>query len=146
MKAVNRLMGGAAVVAFLALASAMPAKAQFGGGAGGEDMMTQMAPMLDMMKAKMGKKRFTMLMQTMGPMMSKMMDGGGGMGGGMGGLGGMMGGGSAMGFSDFGGGIGGGNIMGMMGSSEMMGMLPQMMSMANIGGGKSHRRARKHNR
>ena len=51
-------------------------------------MMTQMAPMLEMMKAKMGKRRFAMMMQTMGPMMSRMMEGGGG-----GGLGGMMGGG-----------------------------------------------------
>ena len=50
-------------------------------------MMTQMAPMLEMMKAKMGKRRFGMMMQTMGPMMSRMMEGGGG------GLGGMMGGG-----------------------------------------------------
>jgi hypothetical protein len=30
-------------------------------------MMTQMAPMLEMMKAKMGKRRFAMMMQTMGP-------------------------------------------------------------------------------
>ena len=45
---------------------------------GGEDMMTQMAPMLEMMKAKMGKRRFAMMMQTMGPMMSRMMEGGGG--------------------------------------------------------------------
>ena len=45
---------------------------------GGNDMMTQMAPMLEMMKAKMGKRRFAMMMQTMGPMMSQMMDGGGG--------------------------------------------------------------------
>src|SRR5258705_10526307 len=57
-----------------------PARAQFGGfgGAGGGDMMTQVAPMLEMMKAKMGKRRFGMMMQTMGPMMSQMMDGGGG--------------------------------------------------------------------
>jgi hypothetical protein len=40
-------------------------------------MMTQMAPMLEMMKARMGKRRFAMLMQTMGPMMSRMMDNGG---------------------------------------------------------------------
>ena len=52
-------------------------------------MMTQMAPMLEMMKAKMGKRRFAMMMQTMGPMMSGMMEGGrrhfGGMMGGGGG-------------------------------------------------------------
>ena len=58
----------------------MPAKAQFAGvwgGGGGGDMMTQMAPMLEMMKAKMGKRRFGMMMQTMGPMMGQMMEGGG---------------------------------------------------------------------
>ena len=63
-------------------------------------MMTQMAPMLEMMKAKMGKRRFAMMMQTMGPMMSRMMEGGGG------GLGGMMGGGgmpAAYGGGGFGG-------------------------------------------
>ena len=53
--------------------------------------MTQMAPMLEMMKAKMGKKRFGALMQTMGPMMSRMTEGGGG------GLGGLMGGGGIAG-------------------------------------------------
>ena len=65
-------------------------------------MMTQMAPMLEMMKAKMGKRRFAMMMQTMGPMMSRMMEGGGG------GLGGMMGGGGIPG--GFGGGYGGGYV------------------------------------
>ena len=86
----------------------MPAKAQFaglGGGSGGEDMMTQMAPMLEMMKAKMGKRRFAMMMQTMGPMMSRMMENGGG------GLGGMMGGGGFPGGipAGIGGGYGGKN-------------------------------------
>src|SRR5271168_2318880 len=86
----------AALLLMLSLASA-PARAQLAGfgGAGGGDMMTQMAPMLEMMKAKMGKRRFAMMMQTMGPMMGQMMEGGGGglggmMGGGGGGLGGMM--------------------------------------------------------
>ena len=51
--------------------------------------MTQMAPMLEMMKAKMGKRRFGQMMQTMGPMMSRMMEnGGGGFGGMPGGFGG----------------------------------------------------------
>ena len=68
----------AALALLLAVATAAPAKAQFGGGGGGKDMMPQMDPMLEMMKAKMGKKRFAMMMQTMGPMMSSMMDGGGG--------------------------------------------------------------------
>jgi hypothetical protein len=132
-------------------------------------MMTQMAPMLEMMKAKMGKRRFAMMMQTMGPMMSKMMDGGGGGMGGMGGFGGM-GGGIPGGFEsmigDGGGympggytpggympqgapmgagmGMGGGSdIMGMLGGGggELMGMIPQLMRMANFGGG--HRRHRR---
>jgi hypothetical protein len=77
-----------------------------------------------MMKAKMGKKRFAMLMQTAGPMMSNMMEGGGG------GLGGMLGGG------DLGGGFGGGgDFMSMLGNSGMVAMLPQMMSMIDTGGG-----------
>ena len=78
--------------------------------------MAQMAPMLEMMKAKMGKRRFAMLMQTMGPMMSQMMQGGGfgGMGGG--GFGGMIPGGYA----------GGGDVMGMIGGfggDDIMSML-----------------------
>ena len=116
-------------------------------------MMTQMAPMLEMMKAKMGKKRFTMLMQTAGPMMSNMMEGGGG------GLGGMLGGGGfGGGFGGLGGGGftnagymsgdvyqsagGGGDIMGFLGGSGMTAMLPQMMSMINTGG-RTGRRAKK---
>ncbi len=67
----------AATLLLLFTLTTMPARAQFAGGAGGADMMTQMAPMLEMMKAKMGKRRFAMLMQTMGPMMGRMMDGGG---------------------------------------------------------------------
>jgi hypothetical protein len=109
-------------------------------------MMTQMAPMLEMMKARMGKRRFAMMMQTMGPMMGQMMEGGGGGGfGGMmggGGMGGMLGGGGIPG--GFGG--GGGDIMGMLGGGgagggEMMSMIPQLMRMANFGGG--HRRHRR---
>jgi hypothetical protein len=128
-----------------------PAKAQFagfggGGGGGGGDMMTQMAPMLEMMKARMGKRRFAMMMQTMGPMMGQMMEGGGGGMGGMlgggGGFGGMLGGGA--GYVPEGMGMGGGNIMGMLGGGgggEMMSMIPQLMRMANFGGG--HRRHRR---
>ena len=98
-------------------------------------MMTQMAPMLEMMKAKMGKRRFAMMMQTMGPMMSRMMEGGGG-----GGLGGMMGGGGIPG------GLGGGDVMGMLGGGgggELMSMVPQLMRMANVGGGRHGRRHRR---
>jgi hypothetical protein len=103
-------------------------------------MMTQMAPMLEMMKAKMGKRRFASMMQTMGPMMGQMMGadgGGGGFGGGGFGGGGFGGGG-------FGGLGGGGDIMGMLGGSgggELMSMIPQVMRMANFGGG--HRRHRR---
>jgi hypothetical protein len=96
-------------------------------------MMTQMAPMLEMMKKKMGKKRFAALMQTMGPMMSRMTENGGG---GFGGLGGMMGGG---GIPSFGGGTGGFNIGGI-GGGELMSMVPQLVSLANIGGGRHGRR------
>jgi hypothetical protein len=104
-------------------------------------MMTQMAPMLEMMKAKMGKRRFAMLMQTMGPMMDG--GGGGGFGGMMGGGGGIPGGlGGMMGGM---GGFGGGDIMGMIGGGggggDMMSMIGPLMRMANFGGG--HRRHRR---
>ena len=98
-------------------------------------MMTQMAPMLEMMKARMGKRRFAMMMQTMGPMMSRMMEGGGG-----GSLGGMMGGGGIPG------GLGGGDVMGTLGGGgggELMSMVPQLMRMANVGGGRHGRRHRR---
>lgn len=141
-----------AVALLLAVVMAAPAKAQFGGG---EDTMAQFAPMLEMMKAKMGKKRFAMLMQTAGPMMSNMMEGGGGGlggmlgggglggGGGIGGLGGI----SPAGFGgdlggDLGGFGGGGDIMGMIGGSGMVAMLPQMMSLINAGEGRKVRRKR----
>lgn len=153
----------AAVLLFSTLSSA-PAKAQmagFGGG-GGEDMMTQLAPMLEMMKAKMGKRRFAMLMQTMGPMMSQMMEGGGGFGGmmgggGGGGFGGLANGGGYGGMipGGYGGGIpggyGGGDISGMTGGygggvnmGQIMSMIGPMMQMANFGGGGIHRRHRHH--
>src|SRR5262249_59726326 len=57
------------------LAGAAPAHAQFGGSMDMNQMQQQFTPMLEMMKRKMGKKRFGQLMQTMGPMMSQMMDG-----------------------------------------------------------------------
>jgi hypothetical protein len=157
MRGADKVICQAAAVLLLFSISSVPAKAQFlGGGAGGEDMMTQMAPMLEMMKAKMGKRRFAMLMQTMGPMMSRMMENGGG------GLGGLMGGGGNFrdGFEapNYGytpmaggtmpvgiGGMGGGDIMGMLGGtggSDMMAMIPQLMRLANTGGG-GHRRHRR---
>jgi hypothetical protein len=85
----------------------------------------------------MGKRRFAALMQTMGPMMSRMTENGGG---GLGGLGGMMGGG---GIPSFGGGYGatsGGFNLGGIGAGELMSMIPPLMSMANVGGGRHGRR------
>lgn len=149
---IKTMCQAAALVLLLAVAATAPAKAQFGGNGGGEDMMTQFAPMLEMMKAKMGKKRFAMLMQTAGPMMGKMMEGGGGFGGlGGGGFGGGIGGGdfgsmlggiSPVGMTggDIGFASGGGDVMSMMGGSGMMTMLPQMMSMINTGSGRHGRR------
>jgi hypothetical protein len=88
------------------------------------------------MKAKMGKRRFAMMMQTMGPMMSQMMEGGGMGGGGIPG-GGYIPQGLGMG--------GGGDAMGMLGGGggELMGMIPQLMRMANFGGAGHHRRHRR---
>ncbi|MCP3393074.1 hypothetical protein NLM27_30440 [Bradyrhizobium sp. CCGB12] len=154
MRGADKVICQAATVLLLFSVASTPAKAQFlgGGGAAGEDMMTQMAPMLEMMKAKMGKRRFAMLMQTMGPMMSRMMENGGG---GLGGLsGGNLGGFGAPnygGYTPMGGGympagiggVGGGDIMGMLGGSgggDMMAMIPQLMRLANVGGGGGHRR------
>lgn len=120
------------VAVALCFASA-PAKAQFGMD---ENSMQQFAPMLEMMKQKMGKRRFAQLMQTMGPMMMQMQGQGGfgsGFGGGMGGFGG--------GFGD-GGGIpmmgGGGFDMG-----QMMGMIGSMKGLMGGGRKKGRRVARR---
>ena len=132
-----------AVLLSLFALTSVPAKAQFGGGAGGGDMMTQMAPMLEMMKAKMGKRRFGRMMQTMGPMMSGMMENGGGFGGMAGGFGG----GSGFAPQAYGMGMGGGDVMGMLGGAgggDMMSMIPQLMQMANVGGGRYGHRRRRH--
>ena len=56
MMGTDKLVCQAAALLVLFALTLTPAKAQFGGGGGGQDMMTQMAPMLEMMKAKMGKK------------------------------------------------------------------------------------------
>jgi hypothetical protein len=108
-------------------------------------MMTQMAPMLEMMKAKMGKRRFAMMMQTMAPMVSQMMQGGrGGLGGMTGGIPGGFGSGAA--YADgYGMGFGGDDFMGSLGNGgggELMSMIPQLMRMASFGGGHGHRRHR----
>ena len=131
MTGAHRLACQIATLLLLLTVTPLPAKAQFGGGGGGGgDMMTQMAPMLEMMKAKMGKRRFAAMMQTMGPMMSRMMEnGGGGFGGG-----------------GIPGSFGGGDFTGMLGGSgggELMSMIPQVMQMANLGGGHRHRRHRR---
>jgi hypothetical protein len=129
----------AATLLLVATFAATPAKAQFGGsaaGSGGEDMMTQMAPMLEMIKAKMGKRRFAALMQTVGPMMGRMMENGsfnGMMGGGFGG-------GTSYAPNAYG--MGGGDMMGMLGANggELMDMIPQLMRLADLGGGGGHHR------
>jgi hypothetical protein len=115
-------------VALLMLCTALPrpAHAQFAGDSGFEQMQ-QFAPMLEMMKKKMGKKRFAMLMRTMGPMMSKMMDSqGSGFGGGFGGFGGDMG------------GFDMSSMAGMMNFQDIAGMV-QMFD----GGGRIHHRHHK---
>ncbi|WP_454633223.1 hypothetical protein [Bradyrhizobium cenepequi] len=154
MTGADKVMCQAATLLLLFALTTVPAKAQLGGmmgGGGGGDMMAQMAPMLEMMKAKMGKRRFAMLMQTMGPMMSRMMEGGGGFGGMMGGGGipGGFGGGADMPDSygvNMGGYGAGGDIMGMLGGSggsELMSMIPQLMRLANVGGGHGRRHRRR---
>ena len=157
MTGADKIICQAATLLVLFALTLTPAKAQFGDRGGGQDMMTQMAPMLEMMKAKMGKRRFAALMQTMGPMMSRMTENGGGLGG----LGGMMGGGRFPGGFGGGyapegsgvttggmniGGFGGGNVMGMLGGAgggELMSMIPQLMRVANVGGGRHGRRHRR---
>jgi hypothetical protein len=145
MNGADKAASRVAVLLLLFALTSVPAKAQFGGGAGGGDMMTQMAPMLEMMKAKMGKRRFGQMMQTMGPMMSGMMENGGG---GFGGMTGGFGGGSGFAPQGYGMGMGGGDFMGMLGGAgggDMMRMIPQLMQMGNFGGGRyGHHRRRRH--
>lgn len=86
----RRLVGTAFMLGIAAavIGAPAPARAQFAGGG-----MEQFAPMLEMMKSRMGKRRYGQLMRTVGPMMADMMDksGGGfgisGLGGGRGGYG-----------------------------------------------------------
>jgi hypothetical protein len=104
MNPVFKLACPLALAIALALPS-VPAHAQFGG-----DQMKQFAPMIGMMKKKMGRKHYGHLMHTVGPMMARMMQQGGG-GGGFGGLGG-----GSLG-SLGGGGLGGmGDLSGLIGS------------------------------
>lgn len=81
MSALTKLACPLAIFATFAFAPA-PAHAQFEG-AGDQmaqfaPMMEQLAPMLQMMKGKIGKKRMGQMMQMVGPMMSSMMASGGG--------------------------------------------------------------------
>ncbi len=142
MTGADKLACQAATLLLLFTLTCVPAKAQFAGLGGGDGggMMTQMAPMLEMMKAKMGKRRFGMMMQTVGPMASRMMQNGGG------GFGGALGGGIPGGFgggATYADNTGGGfnSMLGGAGGSEMMSMLPQLVRIANVGGG--HRRHRR---
>ena len=61
-------------LAVLLLGMSTPARAQV---AGANDLQTmeQFAPMLEMMKRQMGKKRFGQLMQTVGPIMDQVTTG-----------------------------------------------------------------------
>jgi hypothetical protein len=125
----------AAALLLLFTLTAQPAKAQFAGfgGGGGGDMMTQMAPMIEIMKAKMGKRRFGQMMQTMGPMMSRMTQNGGG---GFGGTPGGFDGGSGFATQAYGMSAGGDFMIG--GGGEMMSMIPQLIQMAHFGGGRAY--------
>ena len=72
MKGADKLICQAAAMFLLFALGSAPANAQFGSGGGGvaaavQDMMTQMAPMLEMMKAKMGKRRFASVDADHGP-------------------------------------------------------------------------------
>lgn len=123
----RKMIGGVAAVALFCVVAASPTRAQFGGG--DTDMMTTFAPMLEMMKAKMGKRRFARLMQTVGPVMSQMMERDSG------GFGGLMSG--AVGSS-----FGGGDVVGAIGGSQMIGMLPQMISLIEMDRPRRKRRHR----
>ena len=124
-----------AIATALSFAS-VPAKAQFGGM--DESQMQQFAPMLEMMKQKMGKRQFGQLMQTMGPMMERMQS--------QGGFSSMMGGGGLGGFGGGGnfGGFGGGGIPMMGGGGMDIGQIMSMVgSMKGLMGGR-HGRHRRH--
>jgi hypothetical protein len=111
MTRLARLTCPLAILAALAFAPA-PARAQFGDDA----QMQQFAPMLEMMKQHMGKKRFGEMMKMMGPMMANME--------GQGGLSSLMGGG---GFGGFGGGM---QSLGGFDMGQMMTMISTIQRMA----------------
>ncbi len=86
-----------AALAVLLLSVATPASAQFAG-TDEFQQMEQFAPVLEMMKQRMGKKRFGQLMQTVGPVMDQMMTSQGSAPGGFGAFGGPQGFGGTQGF------------------------------------------------
>lgn len=137
MKALLKI--GCASSVLLLVAASGPAYAQFGGfGGEGQDQMQQYAPMIEMMKKRLGKRRFTQLMQTMGPMLANMQQQGGGMGG-MG-MGDMFG----SGQGTFGSGQAMQSMMGMMASPQMIDLIEGMIdgSHGRHSGKKHHHVAR----
>src|SRR6202158_6195246 len=116
MTGADKVVCQAATLLLLFALTTAPAKAQFGGfggGGSGGDLMPEMAPMLEMKKGKMGKRRFGMMRQPMGAMMGGMMEGGGGGFGGMPGGGGIPGGfGGRASFAPDGYGMGSGGVLG----------------------------------
>ncbi len=86
MKRLLKIAPPAALAALL-LSVATPASAQFAG-TDEFQQMEQFAPVLELMKQRMGKKRFGQLMQTVGPMMDQMMTSQGSATGGFGAFGG----------------------------------------------------------
>lgn len=124
MNTLAKLGGPFAVVVALALTS-VPAHAQL---FKEEDMgqMKQFAPIFEMMKQTMGKKRYGAMMRKMGPMMARMGNNGNGFGGNSGGgFGAAATGGGDVGGFDLGGFSGGefGGIGNMFGSGRDMGDL-----------------------
>jgi hypothetical protein len=99
-----------------------PANAQSEDVIGGEQMR-QFAPMLNMMKQHLGKRRFGQLMRTLGPMMADMQEGGGQ--------------GMALG------GEGMGNIMNLLGSADGIAGLRGLAGFG-MGHGHRHRWAHRH--
>jgi hypothetical protein len=125
VKLYRKLAGSLSVVVLCCFVSA-PAKAQFAG-LMDQEQMGQFAPMLEMMKQKMGKRRFGQLMRTVGPMMADMMQQGG-----------------AEGMS-FASGQGVESMMGMLGSDQGIGAL-RGLSGPGLPSGKSHRSGKKAHR
>jgi hypothetical protein len=148
MSATPTLRGRLAALTIVCFAAAsVPAQAQMFG-SDENQMAAQFAPMLEMMKAKMGKRCYGQLMQTFGPMMANMMESNGGFGGGgFGGFGsgfGGMDGGYGGGFGNwgqmFGSGQGMGNIMSMLGGNGMN--MAGLFTNCRMGRKAHHKRAR----